>query len=596
ALEAGVDRDLLQRRLERDADDVRTGRLVAVEVELLERGLGRLGERDAATGDDALLDGRLRVANGVLDAVLALLQLDLGGRADLDDRDAAGQLGHPLLQLLAVVVGVALLELLADLVDPTGDLLRVAGALDDRRLVLGGRDLAGTAEQVERRVLQLEADLLGDHLATGEDRDVGEHRLAAVTEARGLDGDRAEGAPDLVDDQGGQGLALDVLGDDDERLAPLHDLLQQREQVLDRGDLRVDDQDVRVVEHGLHALVVGHEVGRDVALVEAHALGELELEAEGVALLDGDVGGADRRGRGDLLLGLDVLGRVGQGLGDLLDGLLDAPLQGHRVGAGGDVAQTLAHQRLGQHGGGGGALTLDVVGLLGDLLDQLGADLLPGVLELDLLGDAHTVVGDRGSAPLLVQHDVAALGTERHPYSVGKLVHAALESATSLLVERDHLGHAVMSSIYLDTGIGREVPATDGPRVRRGTSPSRPGTHHMRVPTASLALSAVECKRSGPLDRPRHTWYAYPVFVRSEEAAVSVRHGLLALLAEGPSYGYQLRTRLEARTGGTWPLNIGQVYTTLSRLERDGLVEATGADGQATYRITEAGRAAVADW
>ena len=64
---------------------------------------------------------------------------------------------------------------------------------------------------------------------------------------------------------------------------------------------------------------------------------------------------------------------------------------------------------------------------------------------------------------------------------------------------------------------------------------------------------------------------------------MSVRHGLLALLAEGPSYGYQLRTRLQGRTGGTWPLNIGQVYTTLSRLERDGLVEATGADGQATY-------------
>lgn len=89
-----------------------------------------------------------------------------------------------------------------------------------------------------------------------------------------------------------------------------------------------------------------------------------------------------------------------------------------------------------------------------------------------------------------------------------------------------------------------------------------------------------------------HTRYPYG----PEEGTVSVRHGLLALLAESPSYGYQLRTRLETRTGGTWPLNIGQVYTTLSRLERDGLVEATGRDGQATYRITEAGRAAVGDW
>ena len=50
---------------------------------------------------------------------------------------------------------------------------------------------------------------------------------------------------------------------------------------------------------------------------------------------------------------------------------------------------------------------------------------------------------------------------------------------------------------------------------------------------------------------------------------MSVRQGLLALLAEGEAYGYQLRSDFEQRTGGTWPLNIGQVYTTLDRLERD---------------------------
>jgi DNA-binding PadR family transcriptional regulator len=79
---------------------------------------------------------------------------------------------------------------------------------------------------------------------------------------------------------------------------------------------------------------------------------------------------------------------------------------------------------------------------------------------------------------------------------------------------------------------------------------------------------------------------------------MSVKHALLALLEQEPMYGYQLRAAFEERTAETWPLNIGQVYTTLSRLERDGLVEGgeTDADGHQIYQLTEAGRAEVAEW
>jgi len=79
---------------------------------------------------------------------------------------------------------------------------------------------------------------------------------------------------------------------------------------------------------------------------------------------------------------------------------------------------------------------------------------------------------------------------------------------------------------------------------------------------------------------------------------MTIRHGLLALLVEQPRYGYQLRIEFESRTGATWPLNVGQVYTTLARLERDGLVEPHGDDGEghAYYAITSAGRAEVARW
>jgi DNA-binding PadR family transcriptional regulator len=80
---------------------------------------------------------------------------------------------------------------------------------------------------------------------------------------------------------------------------------------------------------------------------------------------------------------------------------------------------------------------------------------------------------------------------------------------------------------------------------------------------------------------------------------MSVRHALLALLSEGPKYGLQLREEFEARTGEVWPLNVGQVYTTLGRLERDGLVESdgTGDDGpQKGFRITADGEQELATW
>ena len=79
---------------------------------------------------------------------------------------------------------------------------------------------------------------------------------------------------------------------------------------------------------------------------------------------------------------------------------------------------------------------------------------------------------------------------------------------------------------------------------------------------------------------------------------MSVRAGLLALLDRGDRYGYQLRAEFEARTGGTWPLNVGQVYTTLARLERDGLVESAGetAEGQRVYAITAVGRKELREW
>ncbi|MEY4310801.1 MAG: hypothetical protein RLZ71_727 [Actinomycetota bacterium] len=79
---------------------------------------------------------------------------------------------------------------------------------------------------------------------------------------------------------------------------------------------------------------------------------------------------------------------------------------------------------------------------------------------------------------------------------------------------------------------------------------------------------------------------------------MTIRASILAVLTMGDCHGYQLRTEIESRTGGTWQINIGQIYSTLERLERDGLVEVAEANeqGQTRYRVTPVGVAEAQLW
>ena len=104
----------------------------------------------------------------------------------------------------------------------------------------------------------------------------------------------------------------------------------------------------------------------------------------------------------------------------------------------------------------------------------------------------HTVVGDGGGAPLLLQHDVAALGAERHLDGVGELVHAALEAATGLLVERDDLGHVVVRPPGHGWMPGTALaPATDG--LAAATGPSRDLGHEPRLIRSVCHSRSGEC-------------------------------------------------------------------------------------------------------
>ena len=143
---AGVGRDLAGRSLDRLAHDLDAGPLVVVvRADLLEH-FGRAQQRHAAARQDAFFDRRAGGVHRVVDAILALLHLDLGRAADADHRDAARELGETLLQLLTVVVRGGLLDLRLDLRDAVLDVLLLAGAVDDRGVLLVDHHLLGAAE------------------------------------------------------------------------------------------------------------------------------------------------------------------------------------------------------------------------------------------------------------------------------------------------------------------------------------------------------------------------------------------------------------------------------------------------------------------
>src|SRR3990172_5662805 len=460
ALNAGVLRDHAQRLFERLAEDAGAGPLVGGELLLqLVQGAGGADEGDAAAGDDPFFHGCPRRRESVLHAQLLLLQFNLRGGADLDHGDAAGQLGQPLLELLAVEFGGGVVHLGLDRLDAGLDRLVAAVALDDHGVVLGGDDAAGAAQVGHLGVLQLAPHILGDVGAAGEDGDVLQGRLAAVSERRRLDADGVDRPAQLVNHQGGQGLPFAVVADDDQVLGHLERALQDRQQVVDGGEALIGDEDVGVVDDRLHALRVGDEVGGHVAAVYLHPLDELRLQADALPLLDGDdavladllhdigddvadllVVAGDGGDLGDLLLAGDRLGEVAQRRHHGLHAGLDAALQVHGVGAGGDVAHPLTDDRLGEDGGGGGAVAGDVVGLGRHLAGELSAHVLERVLEVDLLGDADAVVNHGRGPELLLEHGVAAAGAERHAQGVGEGVDAVLQAASGLLTEQQLFG------------------------------------------------------------------------------------------------------------------------------------------------------------
>src|SRR5581483_9275558 len=214
--------------------------------------------------------------------------LYFGGCPDFYQRHTAGKFRDTLLKLFLVVVAGRVLGLLPDRLDARLDVGGLAASVDNGRVLFRHHNLLGLAQIVKGNFFERQANLIGNHRAARQGRDVLQHRLATIAEARRLHRRNLENAADIVDDQRRQRLALEVLGDHDQRTPRLRDRLQEREHLADVRDLFIAQKNQRLFELGRLTLLLVDEIRGKIAAIELHAIDHLELIFETLTLFDGD--------------------------------------------------------------------------------------------------------------------------------------------------------------------------------------------------------------------------------------------------------------------------------------------------------------------
>ncbi len=227
------------------------------------------------------------------------------------------------------------------------------------------------------------------------------------------------------------------------------------------------DQNAHVLQHALHALGIGDEVGREVAAVELHAFHDFQRGFHGAALFDRDDAVLAHLIHGfgddaaDLLV---VIGADGADLGnhpalnvavllaDLLDGgchgPLDAALKPGGARSRRDGPNAFAEDGLRQHGRSGGAVASDVGGLGSDFAHHLRSHVLQRIPQFDLLGDRHTVFGNDRRAKLLFDHGIAAFRPQRDLHGISQQIDAAQNGLAGIFPSHDLLCHCILLRIF----------------------------------------------------------------------------------------------------------------------------------------------------
>jgi len=366
---------------------------------------------NAAAGNDSLFHGSTGGVQGIFNAGLFLFHFGFGSSTDIYHGNTANEFGKTFLEFFTIVIGRGFFDLGTDLFYPAFQSFTFTGAVYNCGVVFIDGNAFGCTKVCKGQVLELDSQIFGNDLAAGENADVFEHCLAAITKARGLDCCDLQCAAQFIDNQCGQGFTVYIFRDDHQGFAHFGNLLQDGQQIFHVADLFLVDQDVGVFQRNDHFFRIGYKVGGEVTAVKLHTFNDLKGCIHAFGFFNGDdafladfihslgndvadgfiVIGGNGADLGNFTLIFSGLAEFGKLLNCNFYGLIDTAFNGHGIVAGGNQFLAFFINGSCKHGCGCRTVTGHVACFAGHFLNHLGAHVLEFVCQFDFFGNCYAV-------------------------------------------------------------------------------------------------------------------------------------------------------------------------------------------------------------
>ena len=362
----------------------------------------------------------------------------------MDDCNTTGQLANPLLHLFLVKVRSRKCNLVLDFLNPFCNGFLFASTTNQNGVFLVDDCLTNTTQHINGSILQFHIQILGDDSTASQDGNILQHFLSSVAKARSLHCCTLECTTQVVQDNGGQCFAFDIFCNNQQLLAHLYNLFQQRQDFLNVADGSVCQEDQSVIVYDLHLLPIGYHIWRQIATVKLHTFYHFAVGLCGLAFFNRDDTIcchlfhclcnqlADifiRRRNGcnscNILRTVDFLGIFLNAVHCGIDCLCNPLAKYHRVCTCCNVLQSFVNDCLCQNGCSCRTVTSCIIGLGCHFSYQLCTHILKGIFQFDILCNGHTVIRYQRCTKFLIQYHISALRTEGNLYGVCQLINTS---------------------------------------------------------------------------------------------------------------------------------------------------------------------------